>query len=935
MTNLSITGFAFPPVGSSGLQLSNGSLVPILSFSTMALLQAFPVTNLLDGTQADLAGYYAASDGGEGTFDWNSTSTGSHNAGTIILPTGQSSGTPGRWIRRKHANRDIYPVRWYGAKGDASTNDTTAIGFAIVDAQTTKPVSTAINTVLFSGGNFMTDGHTYGYTDVKLAGMGALITRVTHRDNNAKPLFYISGGASTVAAPYGGVTGMFLKAGSTTYPAILYVDTCLDNQWNWNDIAFGGSTSSTNPCDGISIFDFLNAGATTVRADTINGYAIRIRGSSCKATLAVNSGGTYKSTSLNTGTGVWTFTTNNTRINPGSAMMAFTTGTLPTNHATGAALVSGPAGGVFFAGNCSETTMTLHTNPTDAKAGTNAITYDDSGSGTHGFAKFSTYFAMSSIDTATDTITFVNDKNCIIPTTVAESSKSVTYGSGYTGSGTIVSGGAGSLGGIHVVFVYSDGTYPAITGGGNLAGGTPYYPIYVSPTQIKLATTVANATAGTAIDLADSGSGNITLLYDHQSSQLGIGGFCVRDFTYDNASAGTTETINSVACGGYGAFYANYEDFDYKGSIEFWGHRVEINKMLARDIAWGNSQRCLFRIERSNNNPENQGIQFVIRGMEIDFSASIATSQAAHVRIVGNRGTPDLAPGFEKSRYFGGCTPYENDTGTAASRVLGQIGSKRCVLDNVAGAQVGFSNVGRTDGAAYGAIFGKQITPFNISQVNNSFVKPQDMLISNDNGVAWYCATQTQAGWSAKADGTLSIGATVTGTAGSAVFTLSTTPTQQNFCLGAAVSIAGAGAASAALVGIVRDMDLISATKTFTLGDSAGALNPCVTNVSGAATTYVAATLGQVGVKYTASAALDFGLIAAQTSADLLISSPSGITFTAGKVVGLGRPSNVSAGVTYEAFVTAGGTSVTVRATNASAAGINPASGTFSIEVAV
>jgi hypothetical protein len=67
-----------------------------------------PVANIADlreiakpNNQAfqEVQGYYAAGDGGGGSFYWNSASTASDNAGTVILPTGQSAGTPGRWLR--------------------------------------------------------------------------------------------------------------------------------------------------------------------------------------------------------------------------------------------------------------------------------------------------------------------------------------------------------------------------------------------------------------------------------------------------------------------------------------------------------------------------------------------------------------------------------------------------------------------------------------------------------------------------------------------------------------------------------------------------------------------------------------------------------------------------------------------------------------------
>lgn len=58
------------------------------------------------------------------------------------------------------------------------------------------------------------------------------------------------------------------------------------------------------------------------------------------------------------------------------------------------------------------------------------------------------------------------------------------------------------------VRVGTDGTLPA-----PLVAGTTYFAIRVSATTLKLATTLANALAGTAIDLTDAGSGSHTLTH--------------------------------------------------------------------------------------------------------------------------------------------------------------------------------------------------------------------------------------------------------------------------------------------------------------------------------------------------------------------------------------------------------------------------------------
>jgi len=65
----------------------------------------------------------------------------------------------------------------------------------------------------------------------------------------------------------------------------------------------------------------------------------------------------------------------------------------------------------------------------------------------------------------------------------------------------------------------------------------------------------------------------------------------------------------------------------------------------------------------------------------------------------------------------------------------------------------------------------------------------------------------------------------------------------------------------------------------------------------------------------------------------LTIAAPGGVTLTAGRCVILGLPSNVPAGVIYNAFVSSSGTTVTVRASNITAAAVDPVSGTFNVRV--
>lgn len=90
---------------------------PAVTVSTIAALRAL---SKIINQFAYVGGYYAAGDGGGGNYYYDAADTSSaDNGGTIIVAT-----DGGRW---KLANDGLVSVKQFGAKGDGTTNDATAI----------------------------------------------------------------------------------------------------------------------------------------------------------------------------------------------------------------------------------------------------------------------------------------------------------------------------------------------------------------------------------------------------------------------------------------------------------------------------------------------------------------------------------------------------------------------------------------------------------------------------------------------------------------------------------------------------------------------------------------------------------------------------------------------------------------------------------------
>ena len=94
-----------------------GASVPTSYVTNIAALKALDISNMSSGALVYVEGYATYGDGADGYFYYNSSSSATNNNGTVVQPTYGS----GRWLRMFNG---AVNVKWFGAKGDDTQNDT-------------------------------------------------------------------------------------------------------------------------------------------------------------------------------------------------------------------------------------------------------------------------------------------------------------------------------------------------------------------------------------------------------------------------------------------------------------------------------------------------------------------------------------------------------------------------------------------------------------------------------------------------------------------------------------------------------------------------------------------------------------------------------------------------------------------------------------------
>lgn len=208
--------------------LPNQATVTAINVDSIAALRSISVSDAIPGVSL-VAGYYTPGDGGGGpprVLKLGAAGTYTDNGGSVIVPTGGDGSAAWVWEYSGTIN-----VRWFGAKGDGATDDTTSIQGAVDAGRTilfvpgdTYLITSSITCGIF-GQTLTAGGSLYSTSTIKYTGSG---TAFVFDTNTAYPAIKdgvrVQGVPTTSTDYYNtGSVGIDITAGS--------VAITLENSW--------------------------------------------------------------------------------------------------------------------------------------------------------------------------------------------------------------------------------------------------------------------------------------------------------------------------------------------------------------------------------------------------------------------------------------------------------------------------------------------------------------------------------------------------------------------------------------------------------------------------------------------------------------------------------------------------------------------------------
>ena len=184
-----------------------------------------------NGDIIEVFGHSAKGDGGGGQFKFDSSLSVADDNGVVIRPS--TNPPTGRWVRVAYYEGKPLSVRWYGAKGDGTTDDTSALQATINQCQA------LIRSVYVPAGTYITQPLTYAST--AYAAQVAIIG-----ENSNETIIKKKSGASTDPLLTIG------SASATNFTAELRVE----------NITFDGLAKASTT-DGIKAYDLVRSSFTS------------------------------------------------------------------------------------------------------------------------------------------------------------------------------------------------------------------------------------------------------------------------------------------------------------------------------------------------------------------------------------------------------------------------------------------------------------------------------------------------------------------------------------------------------------------------------------------------------------------------------------------------------------------------------------------------
>ena len=253
-------------------------------------------------------------------------------------------------------------------------------------------------------------------------------------------------------------------------------------------------------------------------------------------TLTAHGYVTGDATTYGKGTITHTLTSSGSTVDTANNRLTITghgmsTGTALKYVSTGGTAISGiTVGYTYYIKSIDANTITLHTTVGNATAGTPTVNLTSTGAGLQTFKVDGTVAGGLTDNTTYYVIKKTND-TLQLATTAANATADTEI--------TITSQGTG----IHTLTSAGTAIAPLVT-------NTEYYVINIDANNIKLAMTLSNANAGTAIDFTSQGVGTFTL---YRAALVGDGYYMASG----GAGAGTWENITSIPTPVFRKFSSN------------------------------------------------------------------------------------------------------------------------------------------------------------------------------------------------------------------------------------------------------------------------------------------------------------------------------------------------------------------------------------------